>query len=362
MEKTSFTANDNRPSGAPKTARATKRGETQGTKRPPQTRVESKKSPSYAFMTMWSPELRHDTSAQPTPAPTFIYGLAIALWSVSLISNMAAMLEAPSNTLHLLLVISAIWTSLGLICAAHSRRQIALAELASFVTIVAFGLSLYVTSLRFGIFAASASGAAIGAFAAILLGIITGSTLALRVSAAAALAWASICISEQNPVDLIQRTPTQTWLVIPALLGLQSYAASKYKDVVTLNISVIAAYALTVTLLIGLVSSEVMSAAMAASAQPHALAVANDLNGTSPHNTYVPVHVAYIRICNIHRRFAYTFTYIRCNTCIVRSRYIGCRGSGKRRWAQGPSAATFKLQGNFYRHSSNTENIAHCGR
>ena len=105
-----------------------------------------------------------------------------------------------------------------------------------------------------------------------------------------------------------------------------------------------------------------LHAAMAASAQPHALAVANDLNGTSPHNTYVPVHVAYIRICNIHRRFAYTFTYIRCNTCIVRSRYIGCRGSGERRRAQGLSAVIFRLHGHFYRHSANTEKIAHCGR
>lgn len=217
---------------------------------------------------LWTPKLQRDKYAAPTPASTLIYAAVALAWVSAIIANIAAMLFAPSNSLHLIAVIAAIWTSLTMVYVAHTRQQTALAELASLAALGAFTLALYVTSMRFGLFAPAAMGVALSAFAAVILGLITGSKLALRMSAATALVWAVISLMGDggSAFNFNLRAPDISWLGFPALLGLQSLASSRFKDAVAMNISVVAAYLIGIGGLAGLTLAGTITPVMAAAA------------------------------------------------------------------------------------------------
>ena len=215
---------------------------------------------------VWTPKFQRDKNAAPTPASAPVYAIIALAWVGSIVANIAAMLFAPSNSLHLIAVIVAIWTSLTMVYVAQSRQQTMLAELASLAAIGAFTLALYVTSLRFGLFAPPAMGVALSAFAAVTLGLITGSKLALRLSAATALVWAVMSLTGDGITALNLHAPDISWLGFPALLGLQSLASSRFKDGVAMNISVIAAYLIGIGGLTGLTLSGTITPVMAAGA------------------------------------------------------------------------------------------------
>jgi len=215
---------------------------------------------------VWTPKLQRNKHAAPIPASSLIYAVVALVWVIAIIANIAAMLFAPSNSLHLIAVIGAIWTSLTMVYVAQSRRQAALAELASLAALGAFTLALYVTSMRFGLFAPAAMGVALSAFAAVILGLITGSKLALRLSAVTALVWAVISLTGDGDSTISLPVPDISWFGFPALLGLQSLASSRYKDGVAMNISVIAAYLIGIGGLAGLTLSGTITPVMAAAA------------------------------------------------------------------------------------------------
>lgn len=272
MKNKLFIANDNAPADAGRARLGLGGAELRHarmTERPSVIVSQPPAHPQYAAV--WTPKLQRNKPKRPNPASAATYTLTAMIWVAAILANIAAILFAPSNTVHLVIVIAAIWSSLAMIYVAHSRSKTVLAEMASFCAIAAFGLSLYVTTMRFGIAASPASGAALGAFAAAGLGLITGSKLALRLSAFAALAWAAITLTGSG-LDFSEITfaglpkPGPVWIAFPALLGLQAYAMAKHRDGAALSISVLAAYILALGGIAGLVIAGQFSPLLAAGA------------------------------------------------------------------------------------------------
>ncbi len=233
-------------------------------------------TPSHGnYSPVWTPKLQRAKPGMPKPASAATYLLTAMIWVGAVLANIAAIIFAPVNTVHLVVVIAAIWSSLMMIYVAQSRGQTVLAEMASLATIAAFGLSLYVTSMRFGIASGPATGAALGAFAAAGLGLVTGSKLALRISAFAALAWAAITLtgSDVNVAALTQGNfkqiglpkPGAAWIAFPALLALQGFAMARHRDGPALGVAVFAAYIIALGGLSGLVFTGQVSPILAAS-------------------------------------------------------------------------------------------------
>ena len=273
MEKIFSTANDNAPA-APGRAQiglnATEPLRHRRVTERPSMIVSQTLSPG-TYTPVWTPKIQRAKPAEPKPVSSAVYTLAAMAWVTAVLANIAALLFAPINTVHLFIVIAAIWTALFMIWVAQSRGQTVLAEMASLSAIAAFGLSIYITSMRFGIASSPATGAALGAFAAAALGLITGSKLALRLSAFTALAWAVITLTGPG-LDLTGAMsgglpkPGPAWLAFPALLGLQGFAGARHKDGAALSISVLAAYVLAAGGLAGYVMAGQLSPVIAAGA------------------------------------------------------------------------------------------------
>ena len=271
MEKIFSTANDNAPAAAGRAqiglAAAEPLRHRRITERP--SVIVSQTLSSGTYTPVWTPRLQRSKPAQPEPVSPTVYTIASIAWIAAVMANIAALLFAPVNTVHLFIVIAAIWTALFMVWVAQSRRQNVLAEMAGLSAIAAFGLSIYITSMRFGITSSPATGTVLGAFAAAALGLITGSKLALRVSALAALVWAAIMLTGPN-LDVygtLQSGPTKpgpAWLVFPALFSLQAFASARHKDGAALSISVLAAYSLAAGGLAGYVIAGQLSPILAA--------------------------------------------------------------------------------------------------
>ncbi len=271
MEKTFSTANDNAPN-APERAQiglgaAEPMRHRRITERP-SVIISQTLSPGI-YTPVWTPKIQRAKPSAPKPVSPVIYTLCAMAWVAAVLANIAALLFAPINTVHLVIVIAAVWTALFMVWTAHSRGQFLLAEMAGLSAIAAFGLSVYITSLRFGIAFSPAAGTALGAFAAAALGLITGSKLALRISAFAALTWAAITLTGPS-LDFTGALqgglpkPGLSWLAFPALLGLQAIAAARHKDGAALSVSVMAAYVLAAGGLAGFVAAGLLSPVLAA--------------------------------------------------------------------------------------------------
>lgn len=274
MSTKQFTANDNAPDasgthigfGTPSATPGALR-HSRLTERP--SMIISQTPSRGDYSPVWTPKLQRAKPRTPKPASGFTYALTAMVWTAAILANVAAILFAPANTVHLCIVIAAIWASLAMVYIAQSRGQTYLAEMASLAVIAAFGLSIYVTSMRFGITSGPATGAALGAFASAGLGLITGSKLALRISAFAALTWAAITLTgpSLNYGALLSGVfpkPGPAWLTFPALLAFQTYAMSRHRDGPALAVSIIAAYILAAGGLAGLVVAGQLSPVLAA--------------------------------------------------------------------------------------------------
>lgn len=270
MSQKLFTANDNAPETGETRIGLGSRAPVRHARLTEQPSMIVSQTPSRGdYSPVWTPKLQRAKPKTPKPASPITYTLTALIWAAAVLGNAAALIFAPANTLHLMIIIGAIWASLAMVYVAQSRGQTVLAEMASLAVIAAFGLSLYVTSMRFGIASGPATGAALGAFASAGLGLITGSRLALRISAFAALTWAAITLTGPSLnynalLSGLLPKPGPAWLAFPVLLALQTYAMARHRDGAALCVSVLAAYILAVGGLLGLVLAGQISPVIAA--------------------------------------------------------------------------------------------------
>ncbi|MEE9348059.1 MAG: hypothetical protein V3U82_07685 [Robiginitomaculum sp.] len=277
MAKLPITANDNSPEGlypltivntnlgagmdfkAPKPARCREFARhARLTERP--SMVLSRPVSSADYSPVWKPANAQSAQASPSPLSSKAYLIAALAWVSSIIANAAALIFAPSNSVHLLIIISAIWTSLAMVYIAQSRSQNTLAEMAGLAALTSFALALYVTSLRFGIATPPLAAAAIIAFACAAYGAITGSRLGLRIGAMLALAIAIQSVTLHSALGANYALSALTFL---ALIAALSYISAKRRDMAALTVSVAAVYVAVFGALMGLVSSGMISAVMA---------------------------------------------------------------------------------------------------
>lgn len=105
---------------------------------------------------------------------------ASLVWVGTLAANIWAIASAPLNSLHLIIVLAAMWASLLVTYLANARGRKALTEIAALSGLICFGLAIYVTSLRFGLFINNMASTGLGICAALAIALACRSTLALR--------------------------------------------------------------------------------------------------------------------------------------------------------------------------------------
>lgn len=248
FESTSI-ANDNVPNGhdgAPNQPQISAAGQTilrhrAMTERPSMTLSSQSGDDSYA--PVWQDLTQESPPAKRQNRKTG-FAIVTLLWLCAITANVWAIMTGPAPALHIMLATTAIMTSLGIVyfAARHNRRG--LQEIGALSAVLGFALSLYVMSMRFGLYVSPLSGAGLTAAAALGIGALGHSVIALRLSAIFSIVWAALSFGLFDLTALgLSSASAQTFLWgFPALWSLQVFCAHYLRDGAALTLSVFAGY------------------------------------------------------------------------------------------------------------------------
>ena len=180
------------------------------------------------------PETLAEAPAERKTATSTLFTLASFAWLATIAANIWAISAAPSPGLHMILAVMAILTSLWVTYFSAKAVRPALHELSAMSAVLAFAVSLYVTNMRFGVIISPIAGAGLTALAALGVGMVAQSVMALRLSAIFGAVWAGLGFTAVGVKPFL-------W-GFPALLSLQLFAAQIKRDGQTFTLSVLSGY------------------------------------------------------------------------------------------------------------------------